>query len=154
MTPIRYHCPVCGKVSIPMDTRAEATYFAAFHERLHHSGAPVTTLTRDHPTPTTQAPNPATTTPTEPTPTTSPPPPPTAPAPAVPPAIGTAAGSVCESCRHAVATTSWAHPDAGQPFTLCTDCAALIPITITRATPTARRATATSGYSVPVAGAR
>ena len=53
MTTARYRCTACGKVSIPLGTRAEAVYFAGVHQRLHHAGAPTTTITRDHPQPTT-----------------------------------------------------------------------------------------------------
>lgn len=42
------------------------------------------------------------------------------------------ARKLCESCRHALATTTWAHDEAGAPFDLCPDCAALIPTTVTR----------------------
>ena len=35
--------------------------------------------------------------------------------------------SWCEACRVEPATTVWAHPAAGTPFTLCTPCAATLP---------------------------
>ncbi len=46
---------------------------------------------------------------------------------------------MCESCRHRPATTTWAHDEAGDPFTLCADCAALIPVTVATARPSLRR---------------
>ena len=46
---------------------------------------------------------------------------------------------MCESCRHRPATTTWSHDEAGDPFTLCADCAALIPVTVATARPSLGR---------------
>ena len=48
-------------------------------------------------------------------------------------------GAVCESCRLAPATTTWANPAAGAPFALCQGCAVLVPApapqSLSRSTP-------------------
>jgi hypothetical protein len=62
------------------------------------------------------------------------------------------ARTLCESCRNALATTTWAHDEAGSPFDLCADCAALIPTTVVRARARVRTRSRSAAVELPVRG--